>query len=158
MTMKKSLSIHSLLLAVLLIFAAGCTTNNGDIGPYYGSWNIEKITIDGVEQTSWKSDGTWTVWSFQNDIIEVMRGDALQDTEKRYGTWEQKGDMLELNFTHHDDKFSDENYMYGAPTWIYMTTGIINSLHIDNISSKNMSLTLTDPEGRKIVYTLRKLS
>ena len=44
--MKRTIS--TLLIAILLPVIAGCTRNDGDIGTWFGSWKLERITIDGL--------------------------------------------------------------------------------------------------------------
>ena len=151
--MKKTIHI---LLATLLFVIAGCRTNNGDIGIYYGTWALDKITINGVEATSWCDDGTWTTWSFQNNIVSIERLNDLQDNYTTWGTWTDSNGTLALDFRHYDDSTPAGTGAYAAPTWIYFDTNTVTSLTIDSQSSKAMTLSTTDSSGRKLTYYLRK--
>ena len=50
MAMKLIRNIQ-LLFAVFVMTAVlgSCTDNNGDIGPYYGVWVLDRVTIDGTD-------------------------------------------------------------------------------------------------------------
>ena len=41
-------------MVLLVTLAAGCTHNNGDIGSWFGTWNVERIEIDGVAQADYQ--------------------------------------------------------------------------------------------------------
>ena len=32
---------------LLVIVATACTHNDGDIGPWFGLWRVERLTVDG---------------------------------------------------------------------------------------------------------------
>jgi hypothetical protein len=144
-----------LFFALALVLAA-CRTNNGDIGVYYGSWALDSITIDGTADTAWCSDGMWTTWSFQNNVICISRTDDYLSQDARWGTWSDNGSELALDFRHSDDKTEAGKGQYTAPTWIYFERNAVTTLAIDAQTSKAMTLSLVDANGRKIVYKLRK--
>jgi hypothetical protein len=149
--------IKQILLYVALIFVAvGCKTNNGDIGVYYGSWALDAVSIDGTADTEWCADGRWTTWSFQNDVICISRMNEYADLESCWGTWSEDGNRLLLDYRHHDDKYADGTVQYAAPTWIYFVRNQVTELSIDSQTSKAMTLSTVDSQGRKITYTLRK--
>ena len=145
------------ILCLSLLFLVACKTNNGDIGRYYGTWALDAIEIDGQTDTSWQEPGTWTNWSFQNNIIEIARVDDLQDATKRYGTWKELSDpdVLVLDFTHGDDETQSGTDVYAAPEWVFIDAGI-TQLSILHASDRNMTLRYTNSEGKTITYYLRK--
>jgi hypothetical protein len=140
----------------LILTMMGCTTNNGDIGVYYGEWALKSITIDGVEDTSWCNDGTWTTWSFQNNVICITRTNDLLDCDICWGTWSDNNGTLSIDYRHYDDTYTIGTGEYNAPTWIYFEKKSITVFNIDSQSSKAMTLSTTDNLGRKLTYTLRK--
>lgn len=90
---------------MLMVILAGCTRNNGDIGKWFGKWQLQEMTIDG-EPDATIAQGQY-FWDFQNDIIRI---DCVApngyDHEVYYciGTWNQSSDnALTLDFSHTDD-------------------------------------------------------
>jgi hypothetical protein len=145
-----------MLIFALVIALTGCRTNNGDIGVYYGSWALKSVTIDGVEDTAWSSDNMWTTWSFQNNVICISRTNDLQDMDTRWGTWSEDNGKLLLDFRHSDDNAAAGSGQYAAPSWLYFERNTVTTLGIDAQTSKSMTLSIVDANGRKIVYTLKK--
>ena len=45
--MKRAL--HILIIMLSMAALSSCTHNNGDIGPYFGTWKMLSIEVDGVE-------------------------------------------------------------------------------------------------------------
>lgn len=143
-------------LAILLGLGA-CKTNNGDIGPWYGVWALDAIYIDGSEDTSWQKPGEWTNFAFQNNIVKVaLCSDRTVELEVSYGTWHDADGKMTMDFTHHDDQYTDQGYLYKAPTWIYFEAGMVTTLNIDKLTGKTAVLSTTHPDGRKYTYHLRK--
>lgn len=81
---------------------ASCTHNSGDIGDLFGTWKLEKITIDGEADQSY--DGN-ILWKFQSSIIEMQQvDDTLHETFNSHGSWSRpSGGVLALDFTHTDN-------------------------------------------------------
>lgn len=149
--------IKQIILYITLLFvSAACTTNNGDIGLYYGSWALDEVLIDGVADAAWNDDGRWTTWSFQNNVIGVTRVNEHQEFEICWGTWSEENGKLLLDYRHHDDNYAAGTGQYRAPYWIYMTTNQVTELDITSQTSKAMTLNTVDSSGRKITYILRK--
>lgn len=96
--------------AWLLLWVAGavaalssCTRNNGDIGPWFGTWQLTSITADGKEMTDYNGR---IFWNFQNNIIMLSRlaserpGDHT--VERRWGTWEETEGYVNVTFSGYD--------------------------------------------------------
>lgn len=141
---------------VLICFAlAGCQ-DNGYIGIYYGTWRVEKYTIDGEKQSNELIDNT-TV-SFQNATVVIQTViDSYMSADTRYGTWKEDGDIFTLNFTHHDNSINVGEHPYAAPFWLGMTSVEPMIMHKTTYNKKRFSLTWTDSEGHIKVYTLAKI-
>lgn len=93
---------------LLLLSLTGCTRNNGDIGNWFGKWQLEQLTIGGVPD-SFVAEGRF-FWDFQNDIVRI---DCVQPYEHEVdyciGTWSQPSDnTMIINFSH----TSDENIFH----------------------------------------------
>lgn len=132
-----------------------CVTNNGDIGDLYGAWALDKITIDGIEQTSWHDGGWYCEWRFQNNIIQIHRFNTLHDYSHSTGTFTHEGKTLDVNFTHSDDDNPAGTGPYNAPTWIYFSPGS-TTFNIDRLSSSDMVLTTANNQNQIITYYLSK--
>ena len=157
MTLAKKYILPALTLLVLTLLT-GCVTNNGDIGRYYGVWALDRMTVDGADDTSFSHgpgtrEDSWTCFSFQNSVVCIARYNALQDRDERWGTWSEDGKELTLDFTHRDDSGNPDYYT--APAWILMEPGT-TVCRIEAATDRAMTLSFTDTRGRRIVYYLRK--
>lgn len=130
----------------------GCRDNNGDIGPWYGSWSLVSVTEDGLPYTDWQIDGRTVSWSFQNNIIRIQAAWPNHDYHNFYGTWAVEGQTLLLDFTHSDDNNAAGTGQYEAPAWLLLRPGK-SALHID--SQHGNTMTLTD-QSTAVTYILRR--
>lgn len=143
-----------LIIAVAVIFLmTGCTHNNGDIGPYFGTWKLTGIEVDG------KPDETYSgniFWQFQSTVFCMRQVNAHHDTDIRWGSWEETADgMLVLNFTHHDDEHPVGSSLY-SPLPATGLASAVNYLKIDRKSSSHLTLTYLSDGGPAYCYYLRK--
>ncbi len=145
-----------LLTLVAAVSAVSCRTNNGDIGLYYGVWGMTSMSIDGVEDQTVNADGMMTSWSFQNNVIEIRLIKPHNDYTSLFGTWEEVDGELQLNFTHHDDKFAAGQGQYAAPTWLLMDNNAVEHLEIVSQTNSSMVLKYVNNDGKTIEYTLKK--
>lgn len=60
----------------------GCTQNNGHIGPWFGQWKVERITVDGVNDSDYAGD---CFFCFQSHVFGVRRANGAM----YYGKWEE---------------------------------------------------------------------
>lgn len=143
-------------LALTIWSMTGCTTNNGDIGPYYGVWNVDKILpVESTVGTSWNADGNFTTFAFQNNIIAVSLSNEFGNIQQQWGTWRVDNNSITFDFTHHDNTFGPDGYMYGAPEWIGFANGI-NVLSIKKLDGRKMVLSLNKDDGMVYTYYLSK--
>lgn len=150
-------TIKILIITVLLTLTeSGCVTNNGDIGDYYGTWALDEITVDGTRNDSWNADGTWTNWSFQNNIICIARFNDLGDKTEAWGTWSEQDGKLLLDYTHRENGTEYQPYPYVAPRWIFFRPDAVNVMKIDSRNGRKMVLSATGEDGATITYSLRK--
>lgn len=119
--MKVKAKYVALLLPIMMLLWGGCTRNNGDIGKWFGKWQLQQLTIDGQPSESVASGRFF--WDFQNDIIRI---DCVKSYEHQVnyciGTWSQSSDnAMTLNFSHTDDHnifhapFRDMHFPADAP-------------------------------------------
>lgn len=146
---------RSLLILIMVLTLASCVTNNGYIGRWYGVWALDRVTVDGVEDTSWRAPGEWVNWSFQNNIVDIVRCNSLNDDEECYGTWAEKDGTLVLDYGHSDNESAPGTGVYAPPVWLHIDSGV-TVLRIENATGRTVTLAHTDSHGHRVVYTLRK--
>lgn len=109
-----------LYMMLLLVALCGCTQNDGMIGSWFGVWALDKIEIDGKEDTGYEVGSTF--FSFHTSVVRVCKVEDGVVMEDRYGTWKSADGYLTLDFSHHDDAHPEPGDVYYAPPeWIYFT-------------------------------------
>lgn len=153
--------ISALFLPAILLFQ-GCTRNNGDIGPWFGTWQLMEIQTDGVPDEDYRSN---IFWSFQNDVFS-MNWQGLEPGEliriQVWGTWSEHDDILKLDFTHSEDRFPSDDSgsgfnIYKPYQQTHLPYGKVSDLKIVSMKGADMKLTYR-PDEEETVYTyiLRK--
>lgn len=146
----RALSLKLLLLTALCL--SSCMQHNGDIGDWFGTWHLQTITVDGIEDNSYESN---YFFQFQTDKVrlsEVAPSGYPDLLDECFGRWKQEGNTLTLDFSYTSNSGSYWTPMAGT----YLEKGV-NHLEINTLSSKNLILTLHSPDSsRTITYTLRK--
>ena len=87
---------HTLIALLALVGLSGCTHNDGDIGIWFGTWQVEQITCDGenLPDTYYNPSTVPLYFQFQGDT----RHNQLVD----YGTWSEDGDKMTISFPDQD--------------------------------------------------------
>lgn len=130
------------ILSALLIFLtlSGCTTNNGDIGDWFGMWQLDSITIDGEPDTGYEGD---QVWMFQSEVFCMRTIGPMHAVTSSWGTWSADEKILTLDFSHseaNEDKIGD----YTPFPSSHLVKGV-NRLSIDRMTSRTLILSMTTP-------------
>lgn len=140
--------IKNLMLAVVALALGGCMQHNGYIGDWFGTWKVESITVDGSREPDYAGN---LFFQFQSDIVRMVEVGACQSYSDRFGSWEEEGSTLVLDFSYKADV---------SGPFIPLPASHLdrdrNLLHIDSKSSRNMQWTLDKPDGTTITYTLKK--
>lgn len=144
-------TICSILTALTLLLAGGCTQYNGHIGPIFGSWSLISLTEDG-EPLEIESE---TVFSFQNEVVRVTKlVDPPYSVIHRFGNFTLSDDVLALKFQ--NAPTSTGNYLYTTPNWLYFPLDEPSILlSVSKLTGSEMVLTL-DKDGMVYVYSFRK--
>lgn len=149
-------------LVLFIVGLCGCTRNNGDIGPWFGTWKLTEITIDGTPEASY---GGNVFWKFQNDVFVMLRRNMNPNessAENRYGTWSESNDYLFIDFTNYDDSNPPENGAAGEGIYApfletHFILGGVSQLKIVNQSGSEAYLMFTSPaDGKTYGYRIRK--
>lgn len=150
---KRTLSY--IVLAVMMSLLGGCTTNNGDIGIWYGLWSLDRLTVDGADDTAYNFDG-WTNFAFQNNVVLITKTNQLADVTECYGTWQQDGDEMVFDYNHHDNLDEQSQQIYNAPAWIYFAAKSVTRCRILSSDSKTVTLQQVTADGKTVTYYLSK--
>lgn len=147
-------NILLILLPLLAMLSTGCTHNDGDIGPWFGTWQLEEITADGDVETAYNHD---IFWQFQNTVFCMRKVTALHDNLPRWGTWKETGDnVLQLNFTHHDSEYEAGSTKYSPFPETHIPVNTVTDLNILEMSRSRLVLQYHADDGSVYTYYLKK--
>ena len=154
----------SFMLMILLVTMAGCRVNNGDIGPLYGCWNIESMTVDGEEYEDWRSDiHPWTTVEFQNNICMFKQALEPNDYLVNVCTWSWTGgesdenSLLRLDFNHSDNQNPTGTGLYAPPGWLLLSGQLTVDMIVDwSHHNRQMVWTTVNAAGQRLVYRLKQ--
>lgn len=152
--MKQLHNIRLHLIAATLLLLSACATNNGDIGPLYGIWQLTDYTVGETTYTEDPQRYT-TSWSFQNNILQIEQATPLHDRTQRTATYQVDDNTMTINFMHHDDELTPGTGIYQAPEWIQFPQGI-TTFQLRYTDNRHLSLTTTTDKGITIRYNLHK--
>ena len=140
-----------LFLCLLATLLGGCTQNNGRIGPNFGLWKLEELTIDGAPDPAYADN---VVWKFHSSILAMTRVMDHHERFECYGTWSESDDgrWLLLDFSYHDDGGTNRYVPLGET---HLPAGG-SVLEILSRSRGEMRLRYTSPDGTVYEYRLEK--
>lgn len=147
------LQLTFLLIATFLL--GGCTHNDGNIGFWFGTWDVKEILRDGRPLTN--IQGHFYI-CFQNNIIKIIHTGAYgydKDGPSCFGTWEEGSEnSLTFNFTHHDD--TDSNVYLPFDELEFPHDKPITLSYVKK-NSGNVTLSYLNPEtGTEMKYVISK--
>ncbi|MDE7136394.1 MAG: lipocalin-like domain-containing protein [Muribaculaceae bacterium] len=149
--MKNLISI--LLFLAVIISTPGCTQNDGDIGPWFGTWRLEQIIIDGTPDNDYNRD---IIWKFQADVISmVVVNDVTHTAISSWGTWTHTDNTLTLNFTYSDTDNPAGSYKYAPPAATYLPPAI-SLLQVVSLSKGEIVLEYVSEQNINYIYKLAK--
>ncbi len=98
--MKRISKLYIICLGAVLMLAASCTHNDGNIGKQFGLWKLTELK--GVDnnghETTYPDDSRDVSWAFQNTTVEMMRVDRYHNETRTYGNYRLEDNTLFLNF------------------------------------------------------------
>ena len=88
---------YKVVCTLALLFAlTGCMHNNGNIGPWFGQWKVERLTIDGKDDPDYAGN---TFFCFQASVFSVNISYPENHTSSTYyGTWTDNDDYVDVVF------------------------------------------------------------
>lgn len=132
-----------IIIALVALFSLGsCTHNNGDIGPWFGTWHVESITCD-AEPVSLDAD---YFFQFQSTVCRVSQVGDHEQVVESFGIWDDNGEGLAISFR-------DSTVFY-----IDMPGLEVNNIFaLTEASSSSAVLSkVTSSNGAKYTYRLKK--
>ncbi len=136
------------LLILCFLFLCSCMQHNGYIGDWFGTWHLESITVDGVEDAAYQGN---YFFQFQADKVRISEVNPSypENVRECFGSWEASGDVLELNFSYTGVG------QYWTPWPETYLPPAVNFLEINKMTNKRLTLTLSLPD-KTVIYQLRK--
>lgn len=134
---------------IALLAVTGCTRNNGDIGEWFGMWQVERMEIDGATDEAYVDP---VIMKFQGSVLETMTMFPNHATSSWFATWTDCGSSLTV------DAAEDAAGATGLAPGLKLPW--IDGLRIEVISQSGSSAHLrwTNPDnGQQIDYYLKKL-
>lgn len=138
------------LLPLLALMLSSCMQHNGDIGDWFGTWKVESITIDGVEDAAYEGN---LFFQFQTDIVclNLVDTDVSNSSTRVFGRWKEEGSTLILDFSYYAE---EQGGSFTPPSNTYLAHDE-NILRLKKDGSRRMTWTLEQP-AQVITYTLKK--
>lgn len=146
--MKRLAYITALLAA--LAATSSCTQNNGHIGPLFGSWSLQSMTVDDADMPL-PPGVIGTTMSFQSDVVRFNLIYQYSHTFESFATWSKTGDVMVFNFAHHDDVTAEGTGMYAPPSWLGFEA-LQETVTVTELDGKHFDFVRTDDEGHKYIY------
>lgn len=136
----KKLSLY-IILFILVGTLGSCTRNHGDIGPWFGTWLVEQITVDGTPQNV---EGDY-FFQFQSKVFRVSQVYGHENLVVSFGTWDESGGKMSIDFP-------DAGVFYIEMPGLEAH----NDFTVTTTSSQDVTLTKADAAGSTITYRLHK--
>ena len=140
--MMKALSLYIITL-LLLLSLGSCTRNHGDIGIWFGTWHVERIT---ASDTTVDVEGNY-FFQFQSKVFRVSLVSDHHQVVESYGTWEESegGNKMTISFP-------DPNVYYIDMPGLEE----INHFTVTKATSSDITFTKTNTTGNLYTYHLKK--
>lgn len=145
----KTIKIFCLLIGVAIIGA--CTQPDGRIGDWFGSWHLEEMLIDGVEDPDYNGD---IMVDFQGSIFHF----AYIEKGEIYGKWSYAGEILTLIGGYNNGGELERPDLFNPfPTAMYFPADVTQlEITVNYINNKTMQWQYIDQNDRLITYNFRK--
>lgn len=138
-------------LLVILALSTSCTHTDGDIGPWFGSWYLEEILVNGEKESSYQKD---IMISFQGDMFKF----GYIDRAEIYGLWDYAGEILTLDASYNAGNGAGIDYLFNPfPVAMHFPADIDQvQITVTKIENSNMQWQYIDQNGRLLTYNFKK--
>lgn len=128
----------------LLFVLTGCIQNNGNIGPWFGQWKVERLTIDGKDDSNYAGN---VFFRFQASVFSVYISYPDKHTSGiYYGTWTENGDYVDVVFNTKESS---------VPTSVYLKEQFCFRVIENNHKTKILEF-VDEDTGITYTYYLKK--
>ena len=87
---------------------ASCTSNNGDIGPWFGTWKVTEVRCDSEVEEQYAGN---MFFKFQSSVFEVLVVNDHHFSDTAFGEWrEEPGGKLVIWFPDQSYEPSQESH------------------------------------------------
>lgn len=137
-------TIYSRMMIMVVLAMAACTTNNGDIGPWFGMWKVTEIKCDGVNEDQYAGN---MFFKFQSTVFEEVVVSEHHAVGEEIGQWrsDQPGRLVVW--------FPDERYAPDAQSHMSREENVFT---YDAVRASGFTLTLKAKDGHTYQYMLVK--
>lgn len=142
--------LTSLLIGFALLLTVGCTQNNGNIGIWFGTWQVTQIAVDGEPQKDYDNNMFFKFQANVCDIITVLPHNVYYQHFAEFTEVDSK--TIIVDFSHTDEWNPVE---FDAPLSSFLENGK-NILKVTKHNNRKLTLTLQTAEGSTVTYSLKK--
>lgn len=150
----------TVLLAVIVLLPAAltsCLQKNGDIGPWFGSWYLEEILINGEPDAAYESNKAnrqhEVMVNFQGDIFNM----AYIGGSEVYGSWSYAGEILTLVASEGEGSGFNSPLFNPYPQVMHFPADeYMIEITVRSMTSKKMEWQYIDQNGRLLTYNFVK--
>ena len=148
--MMRQTATHIIMALLALVALSGCSHNNGDIGLWFGQWNLDTVEVDGEPDAAY--DGQF-YFMFQNKVFCVRHVDEVFHAYfESYATWQESDNGKTITITFVDNRYSPR--VHDQVPDIYLNT--ITIMNVVSLNTTSMTLSHTNDSGKTITYHLTK--
>lgn len=141
------------LVAVVMSGICGCTHNNGDIGPWFGTWKLDGITINGAPDTEYAEN---VLWKFQSNLMAMIRLLGNHEQYEMYGTWsEPQPGVLRIIYIYSDIDAPEGSMKYSPLPETHLPPGV-SDLTVLEMKGSTLRLEYRADDGTVYTYRLTK--
>ncbi len=142
--------LTSILLGLVLLLTVGCTQNNGNIGLWFGTWQVTEISVDCEPQQDYEKN---MFFKFQANVCDVITVFPHETYYQHFAEFtEVDKNTIIVDFSHTDEWNPVE---FDVPTGSFLENGK-NIFNVTKHNNRKLTLTLQKPDGTTITYSLKK--
>lgn len=145
--------VFAFITALMLPLYTGCMQWDDTDGPFFGSWHLQTIDIDGQPDQTYNSNPEIMI-SFAGQVFNL----AYMERAEMYGTWVYGGEVLELNATYKaGNQATDTRFFNPYPLVMHFAEGQeIIQVSVTKVDKKTMQWQYEDLNGRLLTYNFKK--
>lgn len=146
-------TLAAIILAILTLLSTSCMQTDDTEGPWFGSWHLETIMINGEPDTSYNSNPEIMI-NFAGEVFNL----AYMERAEIYGTWSYAGEVLTLIAGYHAGNGAQLSYLFNPfPVAMHFPADVEQiEITVTKIEGKQMQWQYIDENGRLLTYNFRK--